>query len=163
MGGRSVHPEPVEGRTPRLLCVALLLLSCATPVKPDDSKPKLSSVPRKSATVFVAAELKGYLGPCGCSENMRGGIARAAFQLEQARAAGGKVALIDCGDSLFGTATISEDAVPQQERKARALADAFKKMGISTRAPGPLDDARGVHASPGHDHRIHAHASPQLR
>lgn len=94
--------------------------------------------------LFVSAELKGYLGPCGCSENMRGGIARAAHQLEHARKEHRTPVLyLDTGDSLFGEPRIPEAAVPQQERKARAMAEALKAMGLSMRAVGPLDDARG--------------------
>lgn len=95
------------------------------------------------ATVFVSAELKGYLGPCGCSEAMRGGIARTAQVVAHARAQGGPVLYLDSGDALFGEPAIAEAAVPQQERKAVAVAEAMKAMGLSARAVGPLDDARG--------------------
>jgi len=54
------------------------------------------------------------------------------------------VHLFDTGDGLFGAQQLPEDAVPQQERKARALADAWKAMGLTLRATGPLDDARGA-------------------
>jgi hypothetical protein len=94
-------------------------------------------------TLFFSAEVRGYIGPCGCSENMRGGIARSAYQVEEARRAGKKVHFIDCGDGLFDTLSIPEAAIPQQERKAQALAAAWKKMGLEARTGGPLDDARG--------------------
>lgn len=97
-----------------------------------------------SAVIFVSADMRGYIGPCGCSENMRGGIARAAHQLAEARKAGHPVLYVDAGDSLFGRTSIPPEAVPQEERKAKALAEAFKKMGLATRAVGELDDARGA-------------------
>lgn len=100
------------------------------------------ALPRE-VTLFFTAEVRGYLAPCGCSESMRGGISRAAFQVAEARKAGGVVHLIDPGDGLFGELTLPEAAVPQQERKAQALAAAWKAMGLSVRAVGPLDDARG--------------------
>jgi hypothetical protein len=74
---------------------------------------------------------------------MRGGISRAAFQVAEARKAGAPVYLFDTGDGLFGAQQIPEEAVPQQERKAKALAEAWKAMGLTLRATGPLDDARG--------------------
>ena len=117
------------------VCLLLLSLGCTT-------KEVRPAAPVLHAKLFVTAELKGYLGPCGCSENMRGGIERTAFQIVQARKAGAPVFFIDSGDALFGAAQIPPEAVPQQERKARALADAFKLMGLQTRATGPLDDAR---------------------
>lgn len=121
----------------RLGLLALALISCTTRTGPA------SPVPRE-VTFFFSAELRGYLGPCGCSENMRGSISRAAYQIEQARLSGHPVHFVDCGDGLFGEAEIPEAAVPQQERKARALADAWKAMGLDVRVPGKLDDARGA-------------------
>ncbi len=121
-----------------LLTLALLLAGCST----REAKPS-SSAPKK-VTLFFTAEVRGYLGPCGCSENMRGGISRAAFQVAEARKAGGVVHLIDTGDGLFGSQELPEASVPQQERKAKALAEAWKAMGLTLRATGPLDDARGA-------------------
>lgn len=120
-----------------LLTLVLLLAGCSNP------KPVPTGGPPKSVTLFFTAELRGFLGPCGCSENMRGGISRAAFQVADARKAGAAVHLIDTGDGLFGELQLPEDVVPQQERKAKALADSWKAMGLDLRAPGPLDDARG--------------------
>lgn len=116
----------------------LLLAGCTT----REARP--SSAPPKRVTLFFSAEVRGYLGPCGCTENMRGGISRSAFQLAEARRSGNAVHFFDCGDGLFAEAPIPEAAVPQQERKAKALAQAWKAMGLDLRAPGPLDDARGV-------------------
>ncbi|MEW5739942.1 MAG: cytochrome c family protein [Myxococcota bacterium] len=119
------------------LVVLTLLSSCTT----RETRP---AHPAARAILYFSADMKGYLGPCGCSENMRGGISRAAAELAKARASGVPVFYVDSGDGLFGAPSIPEDAVGQQERKARALADAFKAMGLSVRAPGPMDDARGA-------------------
>jgi hypothetical protein len=123
-----------------LLCAGLFLTACAA--KPPVPSEAPAAQPRH-ATLFVSAELKGYLGPCGCSENMRGGIARTAAQIEAARKTDGPVLFVDSGDALFGEPTIPEAAIPQQERKAKAMAEAMKALGLSVRARGPLDDARG--------------------
>jgi hypothetical protein len=119
---------------------ALWLASCSAKPGVPSEAPAAQS---KQVSIFLSAELKGYLGPCGCSENMRGGIARAAHQLEEARKEGHPVLYLDSGDALFGESQIAEAAVPQQERKAKALAEATKAMGLALRARGPLDDARG--------------------
>ncbi len=92
---------------------------------------------------MFSAELHGDLAPCGCSEGMRGGIARAAQQLALERAAA-RVFYIDTGDALFGATSLAPEAVPQQRRKAVALAEAMKRMQLWARAPGPLDDALGA-------------------
>lgn len=119
-----------------LLCAGL---SCNRDVRPEPA-----SGPAHEATLVFTSELKGYLAPCGCSENMRGGIDRAAFQVEQLKKSGRPVLLLDTGDALFGTKTIQDEAVAQQERKARAVAQALTAMGVVGTAPGPLDDARGA-------------------
>jgi hypothetical protein len=96
------------------------------------------------ALLFFSADVRGYLGPCGCSENMRGGIGRAAAQVLEARKGALPVLYIDGGDSLFGEPSLEPQQVPQEERKAQALAEAMKRMGLSVRALGELDDARGA-------------------
>ncbi len=125
----------------RLLAIAALVLSCGCTTRDKEVRPAAGV---RHARLFISAELKGYLGPCGCSENMRGGIARAAFQVVEARKSAEAVFFIDSGDALFGATQIPPEAVPQQERKAKAIADAFKLMGLTARAVGPLDDARGA-------------------
>ncbi len=119
---------------------ALAALACSAP---QQVKPELKATP-PDAVVVVTAELRGYLGPCGCSENMRGGIARAALQLDAIRAEGRPTFFIDSGDGLFGNAQIPELAVPQQERKAKALAQSLLAMKLDTRVTGALDDVRGA-------------------
>ncbi|MBL8951120.1 MAG: cytochrome C [Myxococcaceae bacterium] len=120
---------------------ALVLVACqTTPVAKPEPKP--AGAP--DATLVISAELRGYLGPCGCSENMRGGIARAAAQLSKVRSEGQPVFFVDSGEALFGAARIPDDAVPQQEKKAKALAAALVAMKLDVRQPGPLDDVRGT-------------------
>ncbi|MCI0673017.1 MAG: cytochrome c family protein [Myxococcaceae bacterium] len=99
--------------------------------------------PTDRAVLYLSADMRGYLAPCGCSENMRGGVARAAHQLAEARRQGPPVLYVDGGNSLFGAPRLTAAQVPQDEARARALAGAMKAMGLVTRATGPLDDARG--------------------
>lgn len=109
--------------------------SAAASKAPDTTAP--------GAILFVSADTRGYLGPCGCSENMRGGIARAAQQVLEARKGALPVLYVDGGNSLFGEPELKAEQVPQEERKAKALADAMKLMGVAVRATGPLDATRG--------------------
>jgi hypothetical protein len=74
---------------------------------------------------------------------MRGGIERAAYQLVSAQKGGHPVLYVDGGDALFGRRSFSDAEIPQQERKAVAIAQVFKWMKLATRAAGELDDARG--------------------
>lgn len=123
------------------LTLALLLAGCSTR---DVVRPAPVPTEPKQVTVFFSTELRGYITPCGCSQNMRGGISRAAFPIEEARKEGHPVHVVAGGDGVFGTALIPPEAVAQQERKAKALAEAWKQMGLDVRTIGPLDDARGV-------------------
>lgn len=155
------------------LAALLLFVSCNREVRPE-----APAVPPVEATVFFTSELKGYLGPCGCSENMRGGIDRAAFQIARARKSGHPVFLIDTGNALFAERSIIPEAVGQQENKAKALARAFALMGLNARVSGPLDEARGpefraalalpefasntLHAVDVKGHRVVVVSSPQV-
>ncbi|MBF5044329.1 MULTISPECIES: multiheme c-type cytochrome [Myxococcaceae] len=107
------------------------------------SAPKPPS-PAPGAVLLLSADLRGYLAPCGCSENMRGGIARAAQQVADARKGPLPVLYVDGGDSLFGSARLTPAQVPQEEKKARTLAEAMRRMGLAVRAGGELDEARGA-------------------
>lgn len=127
-----------EGRS--ALLALLLAAACTT----KDARPTPPPAPAVQATLVISADVKGYLGPCGCSQNMRGGLSRAAQQLQLVRQEGHPVFFVDSGDGLFGATTLPPEAVPQQERKAKALAAGWKAMGLATRAVGPFDDARGA-------------------
>ncbi|MBX7098368.1 MAG: cytochrome c family protein [Myxococcaceae bacterium] len=125
----------------RWFLAALALAACRTgePRGKDAAPP----AEQQHAVVVLSSELKGYVGPCGCSENMRGGLARAAAQVAAARTGQAPSLFLDLGDALFGSRELPEAAVPQQEAKARAIAKAFSAMHLDGRLPGPLDDARG--------------------
>ena len=137
----------------RVLVAALLGASLAGCMRKDPAPaaPEAGTAPSEAvasttpgAILFVSADTRGYLGPCGCSENMRGGIARAASQVLEARKGPLPVLYIDGGNSLFGETELKPGQVPQEERKAKALADAMRMMGLAVRATGPLDETRGT-------------------
>lgn len=133
------------------LLVLAALSGCSRDKEARTGEPRAASGPAASAKadapgaiLFFSADVRGYLGPCGCSENMRGGIERAAAQVREAAKGPLPVLYVDGGDSLFGEHTLKPEQVPQEERKARALAEAMKDMGLAVRAVGELDDTRGA-------------------
>ena len=75
---------------------------------------------------------------------MRGGLGRAAAQLTKARADGLSVAYVDAGDAFFARGGLQPDEAVEEERKAQAVAQAMRAMGLLARATGPLDDVRGT-------------------
>jgi hypothetical protein len=133
---------------PVLALAVVLATGCKRAPEPVPDVAPAAQAPKQEdssgAVLFFSADTRGYLGPCGCSENMRGGIDRAALQVMEARKGSRLVLYIDGGDSLFGEPTLSAAQVPQEERKAQALAEAMKRMGLAVRATGELDDVRGV-------------------
>ncbi len=126
----------------RALALLCLILAAAGCKRQGPAVAQTPDAGTRSIAVFVASDLRGYLGPCGCSENMRGGIARAAHVVEQARAQGSAV-LFEAGDALFHGPKLTDVAIPQERRKAEALAQALKQMGLAARGRGEKDDALG--------------------
>ncbi len=121
---------------------ALLLLGCAnvpTPVLVTSAPTTPGPV-----TIFIHGDLRGSLGPCGCSEHMRGGLSRFAHLVAEARDGGATTLVFDTGNSLFDGQPIPDDAVAQQERKAVAIAEVWRGLGLSGRSSQPADDARGA-------------------
>nr|WP_224365327.1 multiheme c-type cytochrome [Hyalangium versicolor] len=130
-----------------LVLAAVVLAGCKRAPEPaaaSTAVPDAAAGQATGAILLFSADTRGYLGPCGCSENMRGGIDRAAFEVQEARKGTLPVLYIDGGDSLFGEPTLKPAQVPQEERKAQALAESMKRMGLAVRATGELDDVRGV-------------------
>jgi hypothetical protein len=131
----------------RALAVAALLASC-TSARPVVSAPAptpavSAPLPPPSLTLFITDELKGALEPCGCSQNMQGGLARTAELVAQARRSGTPVLYLDSGNTLFPATAVSAEQAPQLEEKARTVAAAMKAMGLAAWTQGPLDLARG--------------------
>lgn len=117
--------------------LALVLAACPA------SRRARPPPPEVRLTLFASAALEGTTEPCGCSANMLGGLARAASVLHEAAAAGRPVFFFDAGDGLFPKEPPPAPAASPAERRARAIAQALTLMGLTLRAPGPADDARG--------------------
>ena len=118
--------------------LAAVVVGCARPAPPPAQPP-----PAPRVALFLGGDVRGQLGPCGCSEAMRGGLPRAASLVDTARKEGLPVALLDAGDLVFPAATLSEAQVPGEERKALALAEGLRRMGLVAVARGERDGARG--------------------
>lgn len=122
--------------SPRAACALLVLMFAAC------TRPKVEPAQRPEparAIVLVSADTRGYLNPCGCSENMRGGIARAAHQLEHLRDGPLPLLFFDGGNTLFGTTEIPPERRVQDEARARTLAQALNAMKVDARARGQRD------------------------
>ncbi len=125
-------------RTRLSLVVALTV--CASPsLKPREPKPLQS----RHTSFILTSQIQGTLAPCGCSESMRGGIAKVAQYLEDAKTNDGDVVYLDAGETLFSTEKLNSEAAEGEMRKASTLASALQAMGLRAKGTSPLDNAAG--------------------
>jgi len=142
---------PLRGQVVPVL-LALLLEGCTRstqPAAPGLQDPAAQAPPDAGRlaprlALFVTADLQGQLTPCGCSQGMRGGVGRAAALVARARSEGLPTLYVDAGDAFFARGGLQPDEAVEEERKARAVADALRTMGLAVRFPGPLDDVQGA-------------------
>jgi hypothetical protein len=112
--------------------LALALAACAS-TAPAAAPPLPSQL-----TLVYTADVGGYVEPCGCSRDQRGGLPRAAAVLSKIRAEGHPVLFLGGGDLLFEGAP-APDAREQEQLKARAVAEALERMGLSATVAGERD------------------------
>jgi hypothetical protein len=78
-----------------------------------------------SLTVFALAEMRGQIGPCGCTSDPLGDISRTTQVVADARAKG-PVLVLDAGSLLYSAAPIPAHLAAQEELKADLLAKIYK-------------------------------------
>ena len=102
-----------------------------------------SGAPGKSFSVFAVAEMRGQIGPCGCTSDPLGDIARTAKLVETARAQG-PVLMIDAGSLLYSKVPVPAHLEAQEELKADLLAKTYKdSLRVGAIGLGPMDLAKG--------------------
>jgi hypothetical protein len=101
-------------------------------------------VPAKPTfTLFALAEVRGQIGPCGCTSDPLGDIARTAQLIADARAQG-PVLVVDAGSLLYSQNPVPPHLVAQEELKADLLTDLYaKQLKVAAIGLGPADLARG--------------------
>ncbi|MEO6776382.1 MAG: multiheme c-type cytochrome [Kofleriaceae bacterium] len=112
----------------------------------DDVRPAAhdTSVPtRPSFTIFALAEVRGQIGPCGCTSDPLGDISRTTELVAQARKAG-PVVVVDAGSLLYSQNPVPAHLVAQEDLKADLLATIYTKQLEATAVGlGPADTAMG--------------------
>ena len=129
------------------LLAALAAASCCSKseVKSTGTVAPSDPAPRKPTfTVFAMAEVRGQIGPCGCTTDPLGDISRTAKLVEQARAAG-PVLFVDAGSLLYSRAPIPPPLEAQEQLKADLLAQTYKDaLKVDALGIGPADLPKGV-------------------
>src|ERR1051325_4488035 len=93
--------RPAMFRRVGRLALAAAASGSRSEVKPTGSPAPSEPVPaRPSFTVFAVAEMRGQIGPCGCTTDPLGDLSRTAQLVVQARAAGPGL-FVDAGSLLY--------------------------------------------------------------
>lgn len=119
---------------------------------PETAPPKPEAPPPpprgRQISLIYSSNLLGDYEPCGCPVHPMGGIARRATQIDRARAESDAVLVLDAGDlflpALDRLQGKSPPAPTEIERRARLLASAYARMGITALLPGERDLALGL-------------------
>src|SRR5437762_13728474 len=87
-----------------------------------------SAIPtRPSFTVFALAEVRGQIGPCGCTSDPLGDISRTTQLVTLARGEG-PVLFVDAGSLLYSQNPVPPHLDAQEELKADLLAALYKNQ-----------------------------------
>ena len=131
----------------RLVAIgALLATACCSKseVKGSGSAQESPPAPSKPTfTLFALAELRGQIGPCGCTSDPLGDISRTARVIAEARAAG-PVLVVDAGSTLFAKSPVPPVLDAQETLKAKLIADVYTgQLQVAAVGLGPADLAKG--------------------
>jgi hypothetical protein len=95
-------------------------------------------------TLFALAEVRGQIGPCGCTSDPLGDLSRTAKIVADARAAG-PVVVVDAGSLLYSKSPIPDVMVDQEELKADLLARVYRTdLQVAAVGLGPADVVKGL-------------------
>jgi hypothetical protein len=99
---------------------------------------------RPTFTLFAVAEVRGQIGPCGCTTDPLGDLSRTAQLVVSARAAG-PVLFVDAGSLLYAHAPTPPQLAVQEELKADLLAQTYQKTLLADAVGlGPADLPSGA-------------------
>lgn len=122
------------------LLAALAAVACCSRSEVKSTSGGAEAVPaRPSFTLFAVAEVRGQIGPCGCTTDPLGDLSRTAQLVAQARAAG-PVLFVDAGSLLYTHAPTPPRLAYQEELKADLLAETYQKTLLADAVGlGPAD------------------------
>ncbi len=97
-----------------------------------------------SFSLIALAELRGQVGPCGCTSDPLGDISRTAQLIEAARAAGPTL-VVDAGSVLYSKSPVPTHLTTQEELKADLLVTTYaEQLHVAAVGLGPADLAQGA-------------------
>jgi hypothetical protein len=130
----------------RQLAAVGLVAAAACCSKSDVKSAGQASAPppaKPSFTLFALAELRGQIGPCGCTSDPLGDISRTVQVVNAARAQG-PVLVVDAGSTLYSQSPVPDHLATQEELKADLIADIYQHdLKVGALGVGPMDLAKG--------------------
>lgn len=106
------------------------------------TQPATSSHAEPTLRLVLISGIAGAIEPCGCVEDMLGGVDHAAAYLKGQ--AGRPTLVLGAGPMLFADPVLPPARRTQDLWKAEALVSAMSQMGLRAWAPGANDFAAGV-------------------
>ncbi len=126
-----------------LIAAAVMAAGCSKSEVKQAGAAGSAQVPGPSFTVFALAEMRGQIGPCGCTSDPLGDLSRTARLIRQARDAG-PVIVLDAGSLLYSKSPVPPHLVAQEELKADLLATTYRdELAVAAIGLGPADLAQG--------------------
>jgi hypothetical protein len=128
------------------LLAALAAAACCSrsEVKNTGAAASKDAPGKPTFTMFALAEVRGQVGPCGCTTDPLGDISRTVQLVAQARAEG-PVLVVDAGSLLYSKNPIPPHLAAQEELKADLLAETYRsQLKVDALGVGPADLARGL-------------------
>jgi len=126
---------------------AVAILAAAACCSKSDVKSGGQAAPTTPAkptfTLFALAELRGQIGPCGCTSDPLGDISRTVEVVDAARKQG-PVLVVDAGSTLYSQSPVPDHLATQEELKADLIADIYQHdLKVGALGVGPMDLAKG--------------------
>jgi hypothetical protein len=129
-----------------LSTAGLTACSSKSEVKTTGGSGSTQPAAKPTLTIFALAEMRGQIGPCGCTSDPLGDLARTAKLVADTRAAGPTL-VVDAGSLLYSKSPIPPHLDAQEELKADLLVATYQKhLEVGAVGLGPADLAKGPKA-----------------
>jgi hypothetical protein len=127
----------------RIGVVAFVLATACSSKSDVKTNGSGSAAAKPTFTLVALAEMRGQIGPCGCTTDPLGDIARTS-QITAAIRAAGPTLVLDAGSLLYSKNPIPPHLEAQEEMKADLLISTYKEsLQVAAVGLGPADLAKG--------------------
>lgn len=134
-------------RLAALMLVAASACCSKSEVKGGGAVADLVIPSKPTFTLYALAEVRGQIGPCGCTSDPLGDIARTAKLVANARIAG-PVIVVDAGSLLYSQSPVPPHLQAQEQLKAHLLEKIYESdLKVAGVGLGPMDLAEGQKGS----------------